>query len=181
MSTYSQAVDATGRPYFARNSRVLERIMQTRLGFSFVEFTRSKSGKKLDKFLVKNFGFSLMMKAFSASRGFPPMPVLIIATTGRKSGQQRWTVMPYIKMPRAIYLIASNGARADDPFWVKNLQANPEATITVDRQKRTVRARMVDLHCDEYDGVWAFAKTLTPQYQIYQDKTTRPIPVIALE
>lgn len=160
---------------------MLRSVIQTKPGRRFVQFMRSDAGKKIDKLLVRTTGFSLLMKVFSTMVGFPPMPVLMIYTVGRKSGEERSTVMPYVKMDGTIYLIGSNGAKPRDPLWVENLRANPRAKLVVDRKTSLRRARFVEHGSDEYQRLWAFAETKTPQYTTYQKSTTRQIPVVAME
>lgn len=160
---------------------MLQQLLRSKPGGRFIEFMRSDRGKAFDRFLVRTTGFSLLMRVFSARGGFPPMPVLMLHTIGRRSGQERATVMPYIEMDGSIYLIGSNGAKSRDPFWVDNLRARPEATIDVRRVRRRVRARIVEQDSDEKRQLWAVAATKTPQYATYQRATSRPIPVVALE
>jgi deazaflavin-dependent oxidoreductase (nitroreductase family) len=156
-------------------------VIRTPLGYKFVEFMRGPKGKRLDIFLVKHFAFSLLMAVFAARAGFAPLPVLMIYTTGRKSGEERATVMPYIEFEGRLYLIGANGAKPKDPFWVENLRAKADAKIVRDRKPAKVRAREVLSDTDEYQRLWQHAKTLTQQYSIYQDNTTRKIPVMVLE
>lgn len=160
---------------------MLSSLIRTKPGKQFVQFMRGDTGKKIDKFLVRTTGWSLLMKTFSAMVGFPPMPVLMIYTIGRKSGAERSTVMPYVEMDGLIYLIGSNGAKPKDPFWIENLRANPRAKIIVDRKASLRRARFVEIGSEERAKLWAFAETKTPQYTTYQNSTTRQIPVVALE
>lgn len=160
---------------------MLGTLMRTAPGSRFVEFMRSERGKKLDKFLVEKTGFSLLMRVFSARIGFPPMPVLLLYTIGRKSGEERSTVMPYVEMDGRLYLIGSNGAKPKDPLWVANLLANPDARIVVGRSERRVRARLLEFESPERARLWAVAETKTPQYSTYRDNTSRRIPVLALE
>ena len=160
---------------------MLTTLIRTPLGFKFVEFMRGSKGKKLDIFLVRTFGWSLLMTIFSARAGFAPLPVLMIYTTGRKSGEERSTVMPYVQVDGRLYLLGSNGAKTNDPLWVENLRAKSDARIIRDRVPRNVRAREVLPDTDEYQRVWLHATSLASQYQIYQDSTTRKIPMMALE
>jgi len=160
---------------------MLSSVIRTRPGKQFVQFMRGDTGKKIDKFLVRTTGFSLLMKTFSAMVGFPPMPVLMVYTIGRKSGVERSTVMPYVEMDGLIYLIGSNGAKPKDPLWAENLRSNPRAKIIVNRKTYLKRARFVEVGSDERARLWVCAATKTPQYQTYQNSTTRQIPVVALE
>ena len=159
---------------------MLATLLRTRIGSQLVEFMRSDRGKKIDRFLVEQTGFSLLMKLFAARGGFPPIPVLMLYTRGRRSGEQRATVMPYLELDGRIYLIGSNGAKKRDPFWVDNLRAQPEARIMIGRKRLPVHARLVEPGSVERDRVWHYASTKTAQYQTYQTKTDRPIPIVAL-
>jgi deazaflavin-dependent oxidoreductase (nitroreductase family) len=156
-------------------------LIRTDMGGRFVQFMRTDKGKKIDKFLVRNFDFSLLMKVFSARVGFPPIPVLMIYTIGRKSGEERSVVMPYFKVDGAIYLIGSNGAKKNDPLWVENLRADPRGRAIIHRKQRRVLAREVMPGSEEYERIWQHARVATPQYATYQSSTTRKIPIMALE
>ena len=160
---------------------MFSKIIRTKAGNNFVEFMRSERGKAIDKFLVRYSGFSLLMAIFSAKVGFPPIPVLLMFTQGRKSGQERSTVMPYLTLNGRIYLIGSNGAKPKDPAWVENLRGDPRARIIISRKIKMVKARLLEIESDERTAVWAYAKTQTPQYETYQKATTRQIPIVALE
>ena len=162
-------------------SAVLNAAMRTKPGKGFVQFMRTDQGKALDKFLVRTTGFSLLMRVFSAMAGFPPMPVLMMYTTGAKSGELRSTVMPYVRAGGRLYVIGSNGAKPMDPAWVHNLAVHPLARIIIGRKPHGVIGRRVEHDSDEYARVWAAARLLTPQYDAYQSQTMRKIPVVALE
>lgn len=161
--------------------RALGAAMRTGPGARVVEFMRSDRGKQLDKWLVRRTGRSLLMKLFSAKVRFPPMPVLLLHTVGRKSGEPRSTVMPFVPLDDRLYLIGSNGAKPRDPFWVDNLRERPDAEIDVHRVRRRVRARIVGRDTDEYARLMTAARRMTPQYDTYQTATARPLPVVALE
>ena len=160
---------------------MLPTLMRTTLGGRFVEFMRSERGKELDKFLVRNFGFSLLMRTFAARVGFPPIPVLLLYTIGKKSGEEREAVMPYIGYEGRLYLIGANGAKPKPAAWVGNVLAHPDVRIIVDRRERLVRGRLVEPGSEERERVWSFAATMTPQYNTYQSQMTVPAPVIVLE
>lgn len=172
-------VPARSRVY--RGKIVIAQLMRTRLGGRFVEFMRSDRGKRLDKWLVRTLGFSLLMHAFSARAGFAPIPVLLLFSTGRKSGQQRSAVMPYIELDRRLYLIGANGAKPNDPLWVDNLRNQPAARIILSGRERQVRSRILEWNSEEYSRVWKRAAELTPQYETYQGMTTRKVPIVVLE
>ena len=160
---------------------VLSALMRTNPGGRFVEFMRTEKGKAIDKFLVMNFGFSLLMRVFAARVDFPPIPVLMLYTIGRKSGMERPTVMPYLEFNNRLYLIGANGAKPKLASWVENILANPNVRVVIKRQERRLRARLVEPGTEEREQLWQFAATKTPQYNTYQSRMTRPAPVVALE
>ena len=88
-----------------------------------------------------------MMHIFSAWIGYPPIPVLMIYTLGRKSWQERSTAMPYIIVDGRIYLIGSNGAQPRDPLWVE--RASPKALIYRNRKEELLTARLLEFESQE--------------------------------
>ena len=160
---------------------MLKTLVDTDLGGRFVEFMRSPTGKAFDKFLVRNFGFSLLMRVFSTRVGFPPIPVLLLYTIGKKSGEEREAVMPYLDYDNRLYLIGANGAKPKNAAWDHNILASPDVRVIVQRRERLLRGRLVEPGSVERERVWAFAATQTPQYNTYQGQMTRPAPVVALE
>jgi F420H(2)-dependent quinone reductase len=159
---------------------MLQTVIRTRPGERFVQFMRTPRGKRLDMFLVKHFGWSLLMTIFAAKVGYPPMPILIVHTIGRRSGKEHSAVMPYVPFEGVGYLFGAYGGREQDPHWVENIRAHPEVRITVKRKTRRVKARELSPGSDEYTAVWAHALTRTPEYDKYQQKMKRKTPVIAL-
>ena len=160
---------------------MLAMLMRTGLGGKFVEFMRTDRGKAIDRFLVRHFGFSLLMHIFAARVGFPPIPVLMLYTIGRKTGQERPTVMPYLEVNDRLYLIGANGAKPKLASWVENILVNPDVRVIIGRKERRLQGRLVEPGTDERDRLWQFAATRTPQYNTYQSRMTRPAPVVALE
>jgi deazaflavin-dependent oxidoreductase (nitroreductase family) len=106
-------------------------------------------------------------------------PVLLLTTTGRKSGQQRTAPVLYMADGERLVVIGSNAGNAKPPAWALNLRANPEAEVEVRADKRQVRARVAE--GDERADLW---KRFNEQYSGFDDyagKTTRDIAVFALE
>jgi F420H(2)-dependent quinone reductase len=106
-------------------------------------------------------------------------PVLILTTTGRKSGRP-WT-NPVIYQPDGdrFVIIASNAGAPKHPGWWLNLRGHPEATIQVGPESIPVTARAVA--GEERDRLWSLMTKAYPGYDGYQKKTTRKIPVVLLE
>ncbi len=106
-------------------------------------------------------------------------PVLLLTTTGRKSGQQRTAPVLYMADGERLVVIGSNAGNAKAPAWALNLRANPEAEVEVRADKRQVRARVTE--GEERADLW---KRFNEQYSGFDDyagKTTRDIAVFALE
>ncbi|HKB93781.1 MAG TPA: nitroreductase family deazaflavin-dependent oxidoreductase, partial [Gaiellaceae bacterium] len=107
------------------------------------------------------------------------MPVLLLTTTGRKSGRPRTQPLAYTRAGEGYAVIASKGGAAQHPLWYLNLRANPLAEVTLGRETRRVRAR--DAEGEERDRLWRQLADVFPGYDRYAQKTSRRIPVIVIE
>jgi deazaflavin-dependent oxidoreductase (nitroreductase family) len=104
--------------------------------------------------------------------------VLLLTTKGRKSGEQRTTPLIYGTHGDDYMIVASKGGADEPPAWYLNLQAEPTAEIQVKADKFTVTAR--DATPDEKPERWKIMTAEWPQYDEYQEKTDREIPVVVL-
>jgi len=104
---------------------------------------------------------------------------LILTTTGRKSGEPRDNALIYGRNGDDLLVVASKGGSDTPPAWYLNLQADPQAEVQVRDERFAVRAR--DAGPDEKPGLWAEMLTHWPQYEEYQAKSSRDIPVVILE
>jgi deazaflavin-dependent oxidoreductase (nitroreductase family) len=107
------------------------------------------------------------------------MPMLLLTTTGRKSGRLRTQPLSYTRAGDGFAVIASKGGAPEHPLWYLNLQENPLAEVTVGPETRKVRAR--DAEGEERERLWRALADLFPGYDKYAQKTTRRIPVVVLE
>ncbi len=107
------------------------------------------------------------------------VPVLILTTTGRRSGQRRSTPLIYGEHDGSYLVVASKGGAAEPPAWYLNLQADPEVDVQVRGDKFTARARTASPQ--EKPGLWQQMAGIWPDYDSYQRKTEREIPVVVLE
>ena len=107
------------------------------------------------------------------------MPVLLLDTVGRKSGQRRTNALTYFEQGRAFVVIASVLGEPRDPAWCLNLRASPDTTIQVGRERIAVRAR--EAAGVEREQLWAALVAHAPDYAEYQRLTERRIPVVVLE
>jgi len=107
-------------------------------------------------------------------------PVLLLTTTGRKSGRPRTSPLLYAQaVDNGYMVIASKGGAPQHPLWYLNLQANPLAAVTIGRETRQVRARTAE--GEERERLWRSLADLYPGYDKYAEKTSRRIPVVVLE
>lgn len=108
------------------------------------------------------------------------MPVVELVTTGRKSGKERSTMLaaPIVDGDRVV-LVASYGGDDRHPAWYLNLQANPEARVTIAGSTRTMIARTATE--EERVELWPRITSVFEGYARYQERTERPIPVVILE
>jgi deazaflavin-dependent oxidoreductase (nitroreductase family) len=107
------------------------------------------------------------------------MPVLLLTTTGRKSGQPRTTPLMYLEDGDNVIVIASNSGDDRDPGWWRNLKSHPEATIQLKRERRTVRAERATP--EQKARVWPTLIARNADYDEYAKRTTRDIPVVILK
>jgi deazaflavin-dependent oxidoreductase (nitroreductase family) len=114
-----------------------------------------------------------------ANRG-SGMPVLMLTTTGRKSGQPRETMLTSpLQEGAAIVLVASKGGDDRNPAWLLNLRDDPKVQVTMNGATTPMTARIADP--DEKAKLWPRIVADHDNYAGYQAKTERDIPVVVLE
>jgi deazaflavin-dependent oxidoreductase (nitroreductase family) len=104
---------------------------------------------------------------------------LILTTTGAKSGEPRKAPLIYGKHGDRYLVVASKGGAPEPPAWYVNLQKDPTAQIQVRGERLSVRAR--DATPEEKPELWSIMTKEWPDYDEYQTKTDRQIPVVVLE
>jgi deazaflavin-dependent oxidoreductase (nitroreductase family) len=106
-------------------------------------------------------------------------PILMLTTTGRKTGKSRTTPVMYVHKDNE-YLITASAAGADkNPAWYSNLQGKPEATIELNG--KTIKVKAVVTSGDERDKLYENFKAMGDNFIQYEKKTTRKIPVVRLQ
>jgi deazaflavin-dependent oxidoreductase (nitroreductase family) len=106
-------------------------------------------------------------------------PLLLLTTTGAKSGQLRTTPTMYLRDGDRLLIFATKGGAPTNPAWYHNLLAHPQVTVEVGTE--TYEATATVLKGEERDRLYARQAELYPQFGEYQVRTNRKIPVIALE
>lgn len=94
------------------------------------------------------------------------IPVVMLTTTGAKSGERRTVAVYGIPHPDGLALIASNFGGARHPAWYHNLKAHPEATVSIGRDTWDATARLATP--DERDRIWAKGLELYPGWRKYE-------------
>lgn len=106
-------------------------------------------------------------------------PVLLLTTTGRRSGQPRTAPVVYLEDGPRLIVVGSNAGNASEPAWSLNLKANPDAEVEIRGGRRAVRARVVD--GDERAELWQKVNRQYAGFDDYDGRTARDIAVFALE
>ena len=124
-----------------------------------------------------------LIEEFRAERGKSdgPMagrPLLLLTTTGAKSGQPRTTPMMYIRDGDHLLVIASNAGAPTHPDWYRNLVAHPEVTVEIGNE--TFKATAIVMEGSERQRLWTRVVEQYPFFADHQAKVTRQIPVIVL-
>jgi deazaflavin-dependent oxidoreductase (nitroreductase family) len=104
---------------------------------------------------------------------------LLLTTTGRKSGQRHTTPLIYQKHGDDYLIVASKGGADEAPQWYSNIQADSNVEVQVLGDRFNARARTASP--EEKPEMWRVMAATWPQYDEYQKKTDREIPVVVLE
>ena len=133
-----------------------------------------------------NRAFGVHTAVYRASRGrvghkLPGLsaPMLLLDHKGAKSGQERTTPLVYLEDGGRWVIVASKGGHPRHPAWFHNLKANPDTTVQIGSELRTVRARVAN--AQERKRLWPKAVEAYSGYRGYQERTDREIPLVILE
>ena len=131
----------------------------------------SKLFTRFNTFLLRASGGRLGGRLGSQS-------ILILTTTGRRSGQPRETPLSYYRDGTRYLVVASNWGRDVPPDWLLNLQKQPRGAIQVNGRRLPVEGRPAE--SDEQKRLWKLVTEHNGQFLIYQKQTARKIPVVVL-
>jgi F420H(2)-dependent quinone reductase len=126
----------------------------------------------------------LNVPLYRASRGrlfgqLDRAPVLLLTTTGRRSGAQRTAPVVYLADGERLIVIGSNAGHAPTPAWALNLRANPDAHVQIRGARRPVRARVAD--GEERAALWQAVNQMYSGFDDYRERTERDISVFVLD
>ena len=105
--------------------------------------------------------------------------ILLLTTTGRKSGEKRTAPLIYAQDGDRYVIIASKGGAPEHPGWYQNIEKTPEVELQVKDEVFKARARTAK--GEERERLWRLANTVWKSYDDYAKKTAREIPVVVLE
>jgi deazaflavin-dependent oxidoreductase (nitroreductase family) len=125
-----------------------------------------------------------LVEEFRANGGkvggqFAGADLLLLTTTGAKSGQPRLAPLAYLTIDGKMIIIGSKAGADTNPDWVHNLRANPEARIEVGVDAYDVVSR--ELPSDEREAMFDKVVAAAPAFGDYQSKTSRVIPLFELQ
>ena len=150
----------------------------------------SRPERVIRRFLVSRFGIwygryvlpYLDLPLLRLSRGrfsmSPGQPILLLFSTGAKTGRRRANPLLYLADGERLVVIASNGGRDRHPSWYYNLRAHPHAAVYHNGMAGEYVAR--EVHGDERAALWRMALEYFDGFSIYEQRTARPIPVLVL-
>lgn len=106
------------------------------------------------------------------------VPTLLLSATGRRTGRKLTSPLIFVRDGDDYLIVASMGGAPRHPSWYLNLQANPQAEIQVKDQTLAVVARTAS--ASEKPRLWKLVTEVWPNYDVYQSRTDRDIPVVVL-
>jgi deazaflavin-dependent oxidoreductase (nitroreductase family) len=109
------------------------------------------------------------------------VPTLLLRTTGRRSGATRTNALVYARDGDAYLVVASNGGSDRNPAWLHNLKASESVEIQIGRERRNGTPSVIEPSDPSYERRWQIVNANNhDRYAGYQQKTTRPIPIVAI-
>jgi alpha-methylacyl-CoA racemase len=150
--------------------------------------TQKKMGK-LQGWLFKRVGRLMgrmqsakYLKAASSGEKYPILngrDICVVSMKGAKSGKLRRVPVMYVPYQKGVLLVASLGGAPEMPSWYYNLMANPDIDVQVREKNLKLRARLAS--AEEKKRLWPVCVEHYPDYQVYQDRCIRDIPVFVCE
>lgn len=106
-------------------------------------------------------------------------PILLLTTTGRRTGKRRTTPLLYLRDGNDAVVVASAGGNDRAPAWSVNLRHEPRTTVRIRGETTAMTSRVATP--DEKARLWPLLAAMYPPYDSYQKRTERQIPVIILQ
>lgn len=106
------------------------------------------------------------------------LPTLLLTVLGRKSGEQRTTPLVFLQDGEQMVVVGSLAGYDEHPAWYRNVSANPNCWVQLDRKKMTAVAR--DARPEEREALWPKLDMVFPAWGFFQKQTDRPFPIVIL-
>lgn len=110
---------------------------------------------------------------------FQKIPVALLTTTGRKTGQPRVSPLYFLRDGDRVIVAASKGGSEKNPMWYLNLKANPKVSVQIKKKVLNLNAR--DATDEERQKYWKQLVDMYPSYEDYQSWTDRTIPIVVCD
>jgi len=114
----------------------------------------------------------------STGAGPSGLPTLLLTSIGRKSGEQRTVPLVFLRNGEDMVIVGSLAGYDQHPAWSRNLSANPQCWVQLDRRKMTAVARQATEK--ERQELWPKLIALLPLWDLFQQQTERPFPIVIL-
>ena len=114
----------------------------------------------------------------STGAGPSGLPTLLLTCIGRKSGEQRTVPLVFLRNGEDMVIVGSLAGYDQHPAWSRNLSANPQCWVQLDRRKMTAVARQATEK--ERQELWPRLIALLPLWDLFQQQTERPFPIVIL-
>ena len=136
--------------------------------------------KVMRKLITSGNIWLLRLSRGRLGNAFLGVPVLLLTTIGRKSGQPRTRPLYYLETDDGRFvLVASNAGTSRDPAWLLNLQANPEVTVEVRGRKLSMLAHVASP--EEKEALWPHMLELFPTWQMMEERSPRAFKLVILQ
>lgn len=128
--------------------------------------------------------YPVHLRLYRLTRGFvghrsPVGPMLILTSSGRRSGVARSNALLYLEREGHYYVVASNGGRARNPSWIYNVRHEPNVKVQAGAKRFDATAHVLD--ADERSVLWPVLITFYPGWAHYETLTSRALQVIRLD
>jgi F420H(2)-dependent quinone reductase len=129
--------------------------------------------------LMRAHAFAYRVSGGRIGRRLPGLPPMLVLThVGARSGKRRSTPVVYMPDGDSYVIVAAKGGHPEDPAWMHNLRANPDAEVQVGPRRIKVRAAEAD--AAERRRLWPLAVAHNPLWGRYQRRTAREVPLVVL-
>lgn len=135
--------------------------------------------KLLDRIIASTNLWLLKKSNGRLGNRFLGVPVLLLYTTGAKSGVERVTPLFYLQYEEKVLLVGSHGGSMKNPAWVINLNANPKTVIGIKGTRTEMLAHFANE--EEHQRYWPMLTEMFPVWKKFQEKSGRRFPVVVLE